>query len=75
MDPEVMGPLRTAEMLQETEELNVFAPRGVGQPVGLAEPFVWERGAGDPHCCSKWVLLIWQLLKSCSFPFSPLGSF
>lgn len=40
MDPEVMGPLRTAEMLQETEELNVFAPRGVGQPAGLAEPFV-----------------------------------
>lgn len=62
-------------MPQETGEQKVVAPRGMGQPMGLSEPFVWERGAGDPGCCDMWlwhprVLLIWQLLKSCCSLFS-----
>lgn len=49
-------------------------PRGVGQAVGLAEPFVWERGAGDPQkVCfagnySKVSFLpLGLLLKNCEF--------
>lgn len=55
-------------MLQETEELKVVDPRGLGQAVGLAEPFVWERGAGDPQ-----KVCFADMATAQKFPFSPIG--